>query len=825
MSMKTEATMQTRRVEPVLEAISDAKFEPAGELRRRLNAITRQWLLSAPFANPAMLEMFRNRDRLPYQKQTPWAGEYAGKYLTGAVQVLHLSQNSQLEAHLRWFVQQLISLQDSDGYLGAWPRPWRMRKNAPNCPLPWDAWSHYHVLNGLLLWYRYTASHSSPTNESAVGDLAALNAAKRIGDYFCDRFLKSTDNPDPERLIDAGAPHANLAPLHGFCLLYQATGESRYLDLARQIERELEAPGSGDFVRHALAGKPFHESPTPQWQSLHTLLGIAELYFITGEARLRDAVDKLWWSMLESDRHNNGGFGSDSKAVGDPYHTGAIETCATVAWEALCVEQLRLTGNSIVADELEITLLNSGVGLSAPSGRWFTFNTPMEGIRVSATQENAYQPYAASTELTCCTTNGPRALGLLSQWALMRSARGLALNYFGPGAMNASLPSGNVVNFNVDTDYPRGPQVNISISPAEPESFELAIRIPNWSRNTAVRLNGVPVENATPGQYLRIRRLWEPGDTLVIHFDFRLQFWHNPKIGFLPEATDFVAQWKIYGPIPRTPGVDVPNAPPDLGFNPALSITAQPPPFIAARGISYEPTSAISRGGILDITHMFPDADRLGVAVAFTTIHSSEEDELPIIFGCDWWSQVFVNGEKIYDNFSASGNEHPVELRTHTLILKLKKGANTIAFHIAGGPGRGIYLTLGKGQLLSKVRLKPTIEKTVPVAIYRGPVLLTFDPRFNTIDRVDLPTLAASNLPERLVAPDHWQDAWLLVEYPTTRFGVSVRLCDFASAGFAGHAYSTWLPVRFVNPPTVPFTRDNPLRAFHQSPSQHGIMQ
>ena len=163
MPMRTEAVpVRAKRVEPVLEAINDARFELAGELRRRLNAITRQWLLSAPFANPAMLEMFRNRDRLPYQKQTPWAGEYAGKYLTGAVQVLHLSQNSQLEAHLRWFVQQLIALQDTDGYLGAWPRPWRMRKNAPNCPLPWDAWSHYHLLVGLLLWYRYTITHTAP---------------------------------------------------------------------------------------------------------------------------------------------------------------------------------------------------------------------------------------------------------------------------------------------------------------------------------------------------------------------------------------------------------------------------------------------------------------------------------------------------------------------------------------------------------------------------------------------------------------------------------------------------------------------------------------
>jgi hypothetical protein len=326
----------------------------------------------------------------------------------------------------------------------------------------------------------------------------------------------------------------------------------------------------------------------------------------------------------------------------------------------------------------------------------------------------------------------------------MRHARGLTLNYFGPGAVNAALPSGNVVNINVDTDYPRGPQVNISISPAQPENFELAVRIPHWSQLTAVRLNGVPVQNVVPGQYLRIRRLWEPGDALVIHFDFRLQFWHNPSIGFLPEATDFVAQWQIFGPIPRTPGLDVPNVPPDFGLTPSLDGLSTPPPVFDARNTAYKPTLAISRGGILDITHMFPDADRLGAAIAFTSINAEEDDELPIIFGCDWWAQVYVNGEKIYDN---------------------------------------------------------------------------------TIDRVDLPTLAASNLTERIVTPDHWQDAWLLVEYPTTRFGVSVRLCDFASAGFAGHAYSTWLPVRFVSPPIVPFTRDNPLRAFRQTQGpQNGML-
>lgn len=55
-----------------------------GELGTRLKAVTAQWLLPAPFANPRLLEMFRERDLDPPARQVPWAGEFAGKYLTSA---------------------------------------------------------------------------------------------------------------------------------------------------------------------------------------------------------------------------------------------------------------------------------------------------------------------------------------------------------------------------------------------------------------------------------------------------------------------------------------------------------------------------------------------------------------------------------------------------------------------------------------------------------------------------------------------------------------------------------------------------------------------
>ena len=69
-------------MEPALSRVSNVNYAFEGPLADYLEGVTRQWLLVAPDANPAMLDMFADRDRRPYRDQVPWAGEFAGKYLT-----------------------------------------------------------------------------------------------------------------------------------------------------------------------------------------------------------------------------------------------------------------------------------------------------------------------------------------------------------------------------------------------------------------------------------------------------------------------------------------------------------------------------------------------------------------------------------------------------------------------------------------------------------------------------------------------------------------------------------------------------------------------
>jgi len=103
---------------------------------------------------------------------------------------------------------------------------------------------------------------------------------------------------------------------------------------------------------------------------------LAELYWITGEDHYWKAFEHIWWSIVKLDGHNTGGFSSGERATGNPFHLAAIESCCTIAWTAMSVEMLKLTGNLIVADELELTMLNSVVSMHSSTVHWATYDTP-----------------------------------------------------------------------------------------------------------------------------------------------------------------------------------------------------------------------------------------------------------------------------------------------------------------------------------------------------------------------------------------------------------------------------------------------------------------
>ena len=799
--MKTKTTRPNKATKPVLPCTPvlttpPLAFKLEGELARRLEAVTDQWILPTPFANPGILEMFRNRDRKPYQNQVPWAGEFAGKYLTHSVQIYRLTRDAKLREHLKWFVSEFIALQDTDGYLGAWPHESRILGT-----WTWDAWGHYHAMLGLLLWHEESS------------DQKALDCVCRMADMFCNRFLPSAGGK--EKFHNAGSHEMNQAPIHSLGMLYRLTGVKRYLDMAILIESEFALPPAGDYTRTALQGLEFWDTPKPRWESLHPIMGLVELYYATGDLKYRTAFEHLWWSMLKGDRHNNGGFTSGEKATGNPYDPNPIETCCTIACMAMSVEMLKLTGNSIVADEIELALMNSGVGMMSPSGRWVTYNTPMDGQRRASAHDIVFQARPATPELNCCSVNGPRALGMISDWALMQRDGGLALNYYGPGSMTATLASGNQVRFTQETDYPRSGEVQLRVKPARVESFVLALRIPYWSDTTKVSVNGARVKVVKAGAYLEIERKWKSGDKVAITFDFQPHFWISQPVS---GQKDVVLDWKLFGPAPRLPSDQGKETAPAAEVCPALEGLVEIPGTMTINGVTYTAVSTSSKGGIIAGRDLFPEVAGTPVLFGFAELNVTEAQDLTVFFAGDWWTALYLNGKKVFDNHGGSGNGGDLTIRNNCIGLKLQKGGNLLSFRLSGGRVKGCWISMGRLLLKSEIEAieRDSTEKckfTYSSSVYRGPILLAYDPRNNVGDPEEFPILEARGLKLREVEEKTWLKPWMLFE-TITQDGGKIRLCDFGSSGAAGNTYKSWVPVSFNLIPGNDFSRENPLRSF-----------
>jgi len=70
------------------------------------------------------------------------------------------------------------------------------------------------------------------------------------------------------------------------------------------------------------------------------------------------------------------------------------------------------------------------------------------------------------------------------------------------------------------TDYPRDGTVRMDVRPASTSAaFALALRVPQWSARTTVKVNGTNAGPLAAGRYFILNRTWHPGDVVEIAFD------------------------------------------------------------------------------------------------------------------------------------------------------------------------------------------------------------------------------------------------------------------------------------------------------------------
>lgn len=433
-----------------------------------------------------------------------WRCEYWGKWFTSAALGYSYAPTDAHRAKIAEGVRQLLSTQTPDGYIGTYK---------PDKHLGiWDVWGRKYTLLGLIAAYDLT------------GDATALAAARRVADHLIAEAPPGKFNLGENGIdvLKGLAPNSILEPM---VLLHARTGEARYLDFARSLVADWEKPNKFlprglQLIASAQQGVPPLQIASPKaYEMMSCFEGLCELYRVTGDKTHLDAAVRFAHSIRRTELMVHGsGSNHELWCDGTRHQTEIleqpVETCVTITWMKLCQQLLRLTGDPLWADELEISLYNALLGAMTPDGGWWAYFSPLAGQRVPSHFQHA------DVQMSCCAANGPRGLLLTPAWAVMTRADGVAVNLYAPGQASPKLPDGSEVRLVQQTDYPVNDTIRLTVSPTRPTKFALHLRIPAWSKTASLSVNGVPVQCRT-GSYAAVTREWSPGDQVVLKLDLR----------------------------------------------------------------------------------------------------------------------------------------------------------------------------------------------------------------------------------------------------------------------------------------------------------------
>jgi uncharacterized protein len=475
---------------PIADVFSPAlnSVRLGGYLGQKIDLAIRNRIFAQ--SSEKLVEPFRHRD-----EKSCWQTEFWGKWMLSAASASQYTGEQQ--DRLRDSVHQLLTTQSADGYIGNYSSNKHLDA--------WDIWGRKYTLLGLL----------------ATGDAAALAGAQRLADHL----LSEMEHIDIVKTgLYRGMPSSSI--LEPIVLLYRRTGDERYFGFAERIVSRWSSSAGPQLIEKALAQVPVGDRfPRPKkwfswdngekaYEMMSCYAGLLELYRETGTEAYLTAARNAAISIRDTEVNVAGSGSAEECWYGgaarqtQPAHN-AMETCAAVSWMHLCAHLLRLTADPKWADEIEKTACNALLGALTPDGSSFAKYNSLEGTRALGESQ-------CGMDLNCCVANGPRGLMLLPAVAMMTGPHGPVVNLYSPGRYSASA-----CDLEIKTAYPFEAAVDITVTPKQTDAFSLGLRIPAWSEQTTLAVNGSPVRDVQPGTYLELERRWKPGDRVRLQLDLQ----------------------------------------------------------------------------------------------------------------------------------------------------------------------------------------------------------------------------------------------------------------------------------------------------------------
>lgn len=463
-------------------------------------------------------------------------GEMWGKAVRSGCMFYRYTQDSELKRILEATVKDILTTQQSNGSISCVGI-----NQQPDGP-GGDLWERKYVILGMEEYYEWV-NH----------DPVVLESLKKQADCI----ISQVGNPPKASILEQGWSATCVESstlLEPFMRLYNLSGEQRYLDFATYIVESGGAKGSNLFQQAYDNVEPHNMGlPYPKAYEMTSLFeGLVEYYRVTGNPRWKQSAINYFKNVNSQEITiiGNGGGGSIG---GEGWHNMAIEqtnpdiqrmmeTCVGITWMKYCSQLMRLTGDPATVDAIEKYIYNGLIGAMKPTGDGFSYVNLLNGCKVN---DNGWGWTFNGLHVTCCNLNGPMGLAYIPYIAVTSSKNGPVINLYNAATVNLFTPAKNPLKLDVETDFPQSGKVLIKVNSDQVETFTMMLRIPGWSPNTIVKVNGKK-QSVTSGTYAKITREWKSGDRIEISFNMQCRVIDSPH-GSNPKGDNMQAV--IWGPI------------------------------------------------------------------------------------------------------------------------------------------------------------------------------------------------------------------------------------------------------------------------------------
>jgi len=321
------------------------------------------------------------------------------KALEGAVYSLYHHDDSRLAERVEGIIDRILAAQQDDGFLISYYIVHDPDKRWENLRLEHQLYNAGH-------FFEMAVAHKRLTGQDRV-----LDAARRFADHIDGIFGVG------KRYDVGGHEEVELALVK----LYRATGERRYLELARfflderghahgserkPFDPETMTPDPPDFeqlpaAERSRARRRFRNSIRNGRMQDHKPLvdqnaighavragyvysAMADIVRFMNAPRYEQALDRIWTDVVYRKMYITGGIGTaqyHDEGFGDPYllpNRTYCESCAGIAHVLWQYRMALLKADARYADVMELALYNGAISGISLAGNGFFYQNPLE---------------------------------------------------------------------------------------------------------------------------------------------------------------------------------------------------------------------------------------------------------------------------------------------------------------------------------------------------------------------------------------------------------------------------------------------------------------